>query len=183
MKHFILFISFIVYSIIPLLAQIEDPKEITPQILQKITTEVDREAKLYTESLSNEDMSKDQLEFTIDTFKLEHIVTKRMEIDYSTAGMNTTLSERTTAYDALLNKYYNKILKRLNQDDKKVLINAQKAWLSYRDAEMKLISTMTKEEYSGGGTIQSNIATGAYSDLVVNRTIELFRYYDSIIKD
>ena len=83
----------------------------------------------------------------------------------------------------MLNKYYNKLLKILKPEDKKILVTAQRAWLAYRDPEAKLIGTMTKEEYSGGGTIQSNIATGAYSDLVAKRTIEIFNYYDAIIKD
>ena len=42
---------------------------------------------------------------------------------------------------------------------------------------------MTKEEYSGGGTIQSTNAVGAYADLIVKRTIEIFKYYDGILKD
>ena len=106
-----------------------------------------------------------------------------MDIDYSTIGMNITVDEMTSSYDKLMNKYYNKLLKTLKPGDKKVLINAQKAWLTFRDAETKLIGTMTKEVYSGGGTIQSNIATGAYSDLVVQRTIEIFQYYNNIQRD
>ncbi len=106
-----------------------------------------------------------------------------MDIDYSTVGMNITVDEMTSSYDKLMNKYYNKLLKILKPDDKKILVTAQKAWLAYRDAEAKLIGKMTKEEYSGGGTIQSNIATGSYSDLVVKRAIEIFNYYDGIIKD
>lgn len=183
MKQIIITLSLIGIYTFKCYAQIEDPKEITPQILQKIISEVDKEAKIYEDNLSVEDLSKDLISFSLDTFKIEHIVSKRMDIDYSTAGMNNTMDERTKAYDVLLNRYYNKILKLLKPEDKKALINAQKAWIAYRDAEMKLISTLTKDEYSGGGTIQSNIASGAYSDLVVNRTIELFRYYDSILKE
>jgi len=183
MKFLILSLSLLVFGIKPALAQFEDPKEITPQILQKIKEDVEKEVKSYSDNLSIDEMSKDQLEFSIDTFKIEHLVSKRMDIDYSTAGMNTTLDERTKAYDVLLNKYYNKILKLLKPEDKKALISAQKSWIAYRDTEMKLIATLTKESYSGGGTIQSSIATGAYSDLVVNRTIELFRYYDGIVKE
>ena len=106
-----------------------------------------------------------------------------MDIDYSTAGMNITVDELTIGYDKLMNKYYSKLMKSLKPEDKKVLITAQKAWLVFRDAEIKLIGTMTEDQYSGGGTMQSNIRMGQYSSLVVERTIDIFHYYNGILKD
>jgi uncharacterized protein YecT (DUF1311 family) len=163
-------------------AQSDRPKEITPQILQKIKMDVEVLVPAFKKNLSDRDLTVDQIELSVDTFRINQIVSKRMDIDYSTLGMNRTVDEMTASYDKLLNKYYNKLLKILKPEDKKILITAQRAWLVYRDAEAKLIGKMTKEEYSGGGTIQSNIATGAYSDLVVKRTIEIFNYYDNVIK-
>lgn len=163
--------------------QNEMPKEITPQILAKIKAEIEKQVPAFKQQISKNELSKDEIEFALDTFRIEQLVSKRMNIDYSTTGMNTTVYEMSISYDVLMNKYYNKLLKALRPEDKRILIAAQKAWLAYRDAEDKLISTMTKEEYSGGGTIQSNIATGAYADLIVKRAIEIFNYYDSIIKD
>lgn len=182
MKCFLLLIWCIGFARLAL-AQDDTPKEVTPQVLQKIKTEVEKEAAILKLKLSKDDFSLDRVEFSTDTFRIEQIVSKRIDIDYSTAGMNTAVSEKTTAYDKLLNKYYNKLLKSLNAEDKKVLISAQKAWLAYRDAELALIGTMTKEEYSGGGTIQSMIAIGAYSGLVVRRTVEIFNYFDGIMKE
>ena len=115
--------------------------------------------------------------------ELKSIASKRIEIDYSTSGMNISVDELTNPYDKLMNKYYNKLMKLLKPEDKKVLITAQKAWLAFRDAELNLIGTMTEEEYSGGGTIQSNIRVGSYSTLVSERTIEIFNYYNGITKD
>jgi len=163
--------------------QNDGPKEITPQILQKLKADIEKQIPAFKQKLSLQDLTVDQIEFSLDTFRIEQLVSKRIDIDYSTVGMNTTVEAMTTSYDKLLNKYYNKLLKALEPEDQKVLINAQRAWLAYRDAETKLIWTMTKEEYSGGGTIQSNIAIGSYADLVVRRTIEIFDYYNSIIKD
>ena len=97
--------------------------------------------------------------------------------------MNVTIDQQTTSYDKLMNKYYGKLLKALKPEDKKVLIAAEQSWMAYRDAENNLINTMTKDEYSGGGTIQSNIRMGAYSDLVIQRTIAIFNYFNNIIKD
>ena len=163
--------------------QNDGPKEITPQVLQKLKADIEKQIPSFKQKLSKQELTADQIEFSVDTFRIEQLVSKRLDIDYTTAGMNTAVDEMTSSYDRLMNKYYNKLLKALNPDDKKVLITAQKAWLAYRDAEAKLIGTMTKEEYSGGGTIQSTIATDSYSGLVVKRAIEIFNYYDDLIKD
>lgn len=36
--------------------------------------------------------------------------------------------------------------------------------------------------YSGGGTIQSNIAESANADLIVKRCIELFNYFNDLVE-
>ena len=126
-------------------------------------------------------MTTVQIEFSVDTFKIEQIASRRMDIDYSTASINSTINVLTASYDILLNKYYQKLLKSLKIEDRKVLVNAQSAWIAYRDAEAKLIWTMKNVEYSGGGTIQSNIATLNYNYMVKHRVIEIYSYYESNI--
>ena len=163
--------------------QNDGPKEITPQILQQLKSDIEKQIPAFKQKLSKQDLTAELIEFSLDTFRIEQLVSKRMDIDYSTLGMNITIEEMTASYDRLLNKYYNKLLKALKSDDQKTLINAQRAWLAYRDAEAILIGTMIQEEYSGGGTIRSNIAVSSYAELVVKRTIEIFNYYDGIIKD
>lgn len=163
--------------------QIEYPKEITPQVLQRIKSDIEKQIPPLKQKLSTQQLTADEIEFSLDTFRIEQMVVERISVDYSTMGMNITVDEKTSAYDKLMNKYYNKLLQLLKPEDKKVLISAQKAWLAYRDAESKLIWTMTKDEYSGGGSMQSNIATDSYSDLVVQRTIAIFNYYNGIVKE
>ncbi len=162
--------------------QSDGPNEITSQLLQKIKADVEKLVPDYKKRITEKGYNKDEIEFSVDTFRISQIVSRRMDIDYSTAGMNITVDDMTDSYDKLMNKYYGKLLKALQPEDKKILINAQKAWLAFRDAEAKLIGTMTKDEYSGGGTIQSTTATDAYADIVVKRTIEIFDYYNNIQK-
>jgi len=161
-------------------SQQNEIKDVTPAILKGIKTDVEMKAILFKATLLKAEMTPEQIEFSVDTFKIEQIAAKRIEIDYSTLGMNKAVNELTALYDSLLNKYYLKLSKSLKAEDRKVLVSAQRAWMNYRDAEVKLISTMTKEEYSGGGSIQSNIATLNYNYLVKHRTIEIFSYYDGI---
>ena len=126
------------------------PKEISPEIFKKIKAEVEAQTPKLKLKLSKQELNPDEIEFKIDTFQIETIASKRIEIDYSTPGMNITVDELTTTYDKVLNKYYGKLMKLLKPEDKKVLITAQKAWLAFRDAELNLIGTMTDDKYSGG---------------------------------
>lgn len=158
-------------------------QELTPAILKKILAEADQEAAAFKQTLNTEDRSADWIEFTIDTFRITTINNKRMDVDFSTQGMNETVMETAAAYDKLMNKYYNKLLKWLKPEDKKVLVTAQKAWLAFRDAERKLIGVTRKDEYSGGGTIQTNIYTGMYESMIEARAIDIFNYYDEIVKE
>jgi len=105
-----------------------------------------------------------------------------MKIDNTIVGMNKAIQEMSSAYDQLLNKYYNRLLKLLKPQDKATLVTTQKDWLQFRDTESKLIRTLSKDEYSGGGTIKSNIITSSYADLVVKRCIDIFNYYNNIVQ-
>jgi uncharacterized protein YecT (DUF1311 family) len=164
-------------------AQNRRAKEITPQLLLQIRAEVEREVPAFKNKLKADDISAGRVEFQIDTFRIQRIADKRMTLDFTTAGMNTTMYAMSDAYDKLMNKYYARLLKLLKPKDKTVLISAQRAWIGYRDAESKLIGLVTDPVYSGGGTIQTNIACGDFTDIIVKRTETIFDYYDSVIKN
>jgi uncharacterized protein YecT (DUF1311 family) len=164
-------------------AQNAGPTPITPQMLENIKAEVEKEVPLFKQNLSKAGFTNNQIEFSVDTFRIMHLLTKRMNIDYSTAGMNKTVEEMAIAYGKLMNKYYDKLLKVLKPEDKQTLISAQQNWQVYRNAEHKLIWVMAKDAYSDGGTMQSNMATADCADLDVQRAIEIFNYFDYIIKD
>ena len=180
MKHTLSLALAIVFSI-SAFAQSDRPKELTPMILSKIKAEVDKDAMTFRQSLVKKDLLISEINFSVDTFKVERIAAKRMDVDYSTSGMNNTMTDRAAAYDKLLNKYYKMLLAALKPADKASLVAAQRCWIAYRDAESKLIYTMRKQEYSGGGSIQSNIASAAYADLVVERTLKIFDYYNKML--
>ncbi|MEN2401745.1 lysozyme inhibitor LprI family protein [Flavobacterium sp. MC2016-06] len=181
MKHFIVLILFCFLGNITF-AQNDNPKEITPEILKKIKAEVELQIPKFKKSLLKQNFNTKEIEFAVDTFRIERITAKRIHIDYSTAGMSNSVNELTVLYDQLLNKYYNKLMKLLLPEDKKALIKTQRAWLVFRDTESNFASVMSDDEYSGGGSMQSNARSGAYCGLVTDRTIEIFHYYNRIIK-
>lgn len=65
----------------------------------------------------------------------------------------------------------------LKGEDKKALVQAQKAWLAFRDSETNLVEIVSKDEYSGGGTMQQLTEASEYLNLIKNRTIALFEHY------
>ncbi len=181
MKHLFL-VSICFFAAQLAYTQNNEPREITPQILEKLKADVEKQVPAFRQKLQRKGFSNDRIEFTIDTFRIHQLLHKRISIDYSTIGMNTSVYEMGVSYDILLNKYYKKLKSALTPEDQKTLITAQKAWLAFREAESKLIMTMTADQYSGGGTIQSNISAGSIQDLLMQRTIEIFQYYDNIEK-
>jgi uncharacterized protein YecT (DUF1311 family) len=151
--------------------------EVTPQLQKRIRDEVEKQIPQFKKTLEKEKLNQVQTEFEIDTFKVERFMEKWIDLDYTDAGMSDGTYAGAKLYDSLLNKYYKKLLAVLKPDDKKVLIQAQKAWLLYRDSEFKLVETISKDEYSGGGTMQQLIESGEYLSLVKNRTISIFLHY------
>ena len=181
MKFFLLLIAL---CLIPSICNSQNiTKQITPEVLKKIKYNVELQLPKLKKNLLKKNLTSEEIEFALDTFRIEKIALKRIEIDYSTKGITISTNELTSSYDKLMNKYYLKLMKLLKIEDKKILVKAQKYWLNFRDAEANLLGILTNEAYSGGGTIQSNIRAGSYSLLVVSRTNTLFNYYNEIIKE
>ena len=120
-------------------AQEAEPMEITPQILKKITSDVEKEAVLLKDNLTKNMLSETAIEYALDTFRIEQITLKRTNMSGSLDAMVATYSLRSDSWDKLLNKYYNKLKNILIAEDKKLLVSAQKSWLSFRNAEINRV--------------------------------------------
>jgi uncharacterized protein YecT (DUF1311 family) len=155
-----------------------DPQEVTPAIEKNIRADIDKAVLKLQTSLKKDRQSNLQIEFATDTFRVEKYFELYTKYDYTTAGMTTAGSETAKAYDSLLNKYYKKLLSRLKPADRTILTQAQKGWISFRDAEVKLITVVSQDEYSGGGTVQQLIDMSQYLALIKERVIQIFEHLD-----
>lgn len=178
----ILFTISILFFTLSVFGQTEGKGIITKEMELKLKSEIEKQIPSLKAQLLKEEKGSDEIEFTLDTFRINQLVLKRMEIDFTTQGMNFTVRQQASSYDKLMNKYYNKLLAKLDPDAKKILISTQKSWISFRDNETKLIWLLSEQQYSGGGTIQSNIATDHCSELTIQRTIVIFNYYLTIVE-
>lgn len=155
----------------------KDPVEVTPKLQKKLMEDIEKEVPKLKQQLQKNKENDTHIEFTIDTFRVERLMAKWVAMDYSDFGMRDAGYEAAQRYDILLNKYYKKLASVLQGEDQKALVQAQKAWLAFRDSETKLIETISKDEYSGGGTMQQLTEASDYLNLVKNRTIVLFEHY------
>jgi uncharacterized protein YecT (DUF1311 family) len=71
--------------------------------------------------------------------------------------------------DKELNLAYNKLKNKLNITDKIALVNAQKAWIKYRDLNCKF----TSQEDSQGGVISNKMKIDCITQSTIERTKEL----------
>ncbi|HEY1112308.1 MAG TPA: lysozyme inhibitor LprI family protein, partial [Chitinophagaceae bacterium] len=146
---------------------------------RKIRQGVEQSATRLKTDLKKDGVSDLVIELTIDTFRIQQFMEQYMAIDYSTAGMRGASHEAADRYDSLLNKYYKKLAAVLAPEDRKVLVQAQKAWITYRDSELKLVGVVSKDEYSGGGTVQQLIDSSYYLEIIKSRTIDI---YDHLLR-
>ncbi len=148
-----------------------------------ISDQVEFETQKFKDSIHKlkEFSSSLDLEFTVDKFKIDKKMDLELNNDYTTSGMLQATYNSYVSYDDLLNKYYKKLLKKLNHEDKETLKQAQRNWIKFRNSEIKLNNLIAKDEYSGGGTIQQLFIASRNLDLVKNRLDEIYEYLNSRI--
>ncbi len=122
------------------------------------------------------------IEFSIDTFLIERELRGNLKNTISDLDMREAYYTLAQQYDSLMNKYYKRLKSVLKDEDKKVLVSAQKAWLSFRDLESNLTETISDEKYSGGGTLQKVVEATEYLALLRTRTINIFDHYARAIQ-
>ena len=93
--------------------------------------------------------------------------------DPSTVGMRAALNQAREMWDAEMNKIYNRLMARLSPEQQKSLRESQRAWLIFRDAEDKAISSIIASKV---GTIWQLEATDEGMQLVRGRVLRLLAY-------
>ncbi|WP_343747709.1 lysozyme inhibitor LprI family protein [Fluviicola sp.] len=128
----------------------------------------------------NEAEKKVSIEFASDTLT----ISKRFELyvaqDYSDYGMKTASLKMLEAYEKLLNKYYRMLLVALNPEDREILKVTQRNWIKYRESEKQMNELISKDNYSGGGSIQVLFVLSREIEMTQNRVIEFYNYIERL---
>lgn len=93
--------------------------------------------------------------FLEDTFVVENLLTKQLQKESSTLGINKANLSCASEYEKLVDRYYAILLSKMIGTDKELLVSWQNSRKSYMEEERTLIGKLMQEEYSGGGSIQS----------------------------
>jgi uncharacterized protein YecT (DUF1311 family) len=175
----ILLIVFTILMGIPAFSQLEDEQldSLKKVWTRQITLQMDEMGigTIHQDGLS--DFSDSVLNsFERDTFLVNQLYSLQLDSDQTTYGMARATWQMEEAYDVLLNKYYNQLLRKLNKEDREILKESQRNWIKFRDSEKQLNGLLTEEKYSGGGTIQQLIYTDSNAGRVQQRVYELIGY-------
>ncbi|GAA4763366.1 MULTISPECIES: lysozyme inhibitor LprI family protein [Flavobacterium] len=162
----------------------KNEKEISVKNMSKIniTEEVNKEVIIFQKKLNKEYLTSEEVIFAIDTFRLNCKNRKNQDFDSSTEAMNNSVLEMRDGYQMLLERYYQKMLQKLDEKDKPIFAESQKEWLRFKEKDEMFIELMENEKYNSGGSIQSHIAIGNSFDLIKIRVEEIFSYYNSIVE-
>lgn len=95
----------------------------------------------------------------------------------TTAGMGNCGSKAHEQWDAELNYYYKSLRNELSDDSKMVLIDSQRAWIKYRDLEIKNIRSMYGSKL---GSMWGLIALSDISKITKTRALTLKDYYEKM---
>ncbi|MBD1392060.1 lysozyme inhibitor LprI family protein [Mucilaginibacter glaciei] len=166
-----------------LFAQSKRAEMLDTSILDKINRQVAIEALQFKKQLINNKTDQERIVFCVDTFVIRHIEAERIKANNTTLSINKTVIGAINAYDALLQDYYNKLGSLLLTIDKADLLTSNNAWINYQKTEIKLIGDLSKDKYSGGGTIQTNIEAELDEKIVMERLDRIFNYYDTVFKN
>ena len=98
-----------------------------------------------------------------------------LDKDSTTAGMVDCIGKAYDKWDKELNRVYAELMKRLTQDARAKLKEAQVQWLKFRDAEFQMQSGI----YSRlEGTMYIPMSADSRMQVVKNRALELKSYLD-----
>lgn len=157
------------------------PEEVTEADLKLFEQKIESKLPSLKQNLSKRNFANDGekaliYEYEIATFKINERMQMIREKDYSTQGMINMAYEVETEYDKMLNKYYKILMNKLSDVDKESLKRAQQNWIKFRDSERNLNDVLSKDDYTGGGTMHSIICADYRLEITKKRVAELFDY-------
>lgn len=113
------------------------------------------------------------MEFQDERTEIDKKIEALLEKDPSTQGQNRGLIEGYKLWDAELNRIYKSLYAELLSSGKARLQASQRAWIVWRDAELKLIDAIYLKM---DGTMYQPMRLHARMELVRKRTLTLMKY-------
>ena len=97
--------------------------------------------------------------------------------NFTTAGMHNCVGTAYQQMDSRLNEVYSLLMGKLTPPKRELLKDAQRKWLAFRDAELKLSKRL---DPNVGGTISSVTGAGDAYEILKKRTKDLEQHLKQI---
>lgn len=94
----------------------------------------------------------------------------------NTVEMIECAAKKYEAWDKEMNKYYKLLMGILGKEEKAALIESQRKWITYRDAEIAFAATLNRNK---DGTMWPVIFGSTKAGIVRTRAMELIGYYET----
>lgn len=130
---------------------------------------------------SQPSFSETEVEFKADTVLAEAHYLYCKHLDPSVAGMNVCLNKYIEEWDAILDKYYQKLLPYTGGDMRAALVGSHYNWRSFLEKEVALYHSVISLQLNGG-TI-GNVGGTYRAGLIKGRAIRMFHYYLFILDE
>jgi uncharacterized protein YecT (DUF1311 family) len=144
--------------------------------LSRLRFQVDSAGSLLHEMLLREGKTKLNATFTVDTFKVESLMSLKVRMDTSKAEQVLAINDAEIEYSFLLDKYYKVLLGRHDEKSQKSLIAAQKKWIKYRDEEIAMTEKFYDEQKDGDPSEKAVAKAQEHLELTKERVIELYKH-------
>ncbi len=103
-----------------------------------------------------------------------------MEKSYSTMAMRSTINKAREMWDQEMNACYKRLMARLPKTKREILKNAQRAWVTFRDADGKAIEAIISSQE---GTQSQLAGTEASYQRVRDRALQLLAFEQALPSD
>jgi uncharacterized protein YecT (DUF1311 family) len=150
--------------------------QLTDAQLSRLKYQVDSAGSLLHQKVLNEGKTKLNATFTVDTFKVESMMSLKMRMDTSKVEQVIAINDAEIAYDFLLTKYYKILLARHDEKSQKSLALAQKKWVKYRDDEIAMTEKFYDEQKGGNPDDKAVAKAAEHLELTKARVVELYKH-------
>ncbi len=146
------------------------------KIERQVALESVKVRKRWLEENGDFELNYDEADYVVETMIIDSTMSRKLNIVYYNSDYPPVIYEAVEGYDKLLNKYYKILMAKLPKDEAELLRMNQRAWLTFRDTNIKFQDAIFfgNDYYGREGQIYTypNIILDMYK----TRVAELFDY-------
>ncbi len=125
-------------------------------------------------------LTQSEMQFAEDTFYLNTIYNLKNTANPCQECLYEHVCSLTYDLEGLTKKYEGELMKKLSPNDQIAFKSSLINWTSFKEKEKKLLETINKPEYTGGGGVEKYNSALAYMQLLQFRLNQIAGYYFNV---